>query len=806
MANRSSRPHGLPTRGRLCFVCKNIDFERYLLEPLKTPIDLGTVSDIFNRSHCPFCDIVAHAFRVSLSPKQRLKLANHESWKFCVVKSEYDRWGLREFSNKQDLSSRDHRIAEITQSHAYQFIIVDGRDGSRTILARIQHLAAEGVPKIDRQFFGRRVEGFVNWNLLQSWLSACDRHHPDSCRGLSSKPLPLPRRLRFIDVWKKEIIPADHNQEYVALSYVWGSDFMGRPMIKLTKGIWESKHRIPLPRNLQNTIQDAIIATRELGYRYLWNDALCIIQDDEEDIKAQTDRMDAVYNRASLTIVAVSGNHADSGLPGVRSARRPCQHFRVVNGLRMANALTPFEHVVSMYRSDLAWNTRGWTLQEKVLSNRIMVFSNWQVYFRCCNAVWCEDIAVETGRLSNSIFRNPNPYIWPMNRPPGKRRAMVNGLMELGDALLTTSEQTSGFLNGFIHPLDLFNKDLKIYGSVIEEYTKRSLSVKTDILRAISGILRTFEASFGRFVAGMPVDFLDKALTWRPAPYARSIIDPTTRAPSWSWAGWNHNGGGCFWGNQDRWDEMIRAPMKDVFKWGHDKGGRNERVVSSTSFYKRFSYDSDPAPFIPSMSMWLLTDREEIPIWISKFGEPKKPREPPGAIIQTGRRMLRQVNTLLLFDTTIVKLRIRHIAFPDPRDTDIPPIYPVQADQLTLFELVDTRHRCIGEIWTTPAFVAQSQSKALPFVTLCWGGAPFEVVHVADYYNPLWVQLFGNDARKVGHPDGRTLCGSYWDLVNIILVERVDGKDGVWRRVAYGRVVVSAWFEAERENGWIIIV
>lgn len=53
----------------------------------------------------------------------------------------------------------------------------------------------------------------------------------------------------------------------------------------------------PLPEKLPGTIEDAIRLTSSLGYRYLWIDALCIVQDDPiSEKKRHLGRMDAIYN------------------------------------------------------------------------------------------------------------------------------------------------------------------------------------------------------------------------------------------------------------------------------------------------------------------------------------------------------------------------------------------------------------------------------------------------------------------------------------------------------------------------------
>ncbi len=74
------------------------------------------------------------------------------------------------------------------------------------------------------------------------------------------------------------------------------------------------------------TIADAIALVRALGERYLWVDAICIVQDDRDSKMQDIERMDLIYSRAFATLVALAGTDAAAGLPGVRAkTRRPQQ-------------------------------------------------------------------------------------------------------------------------------------------------------------------------------------------------------------------------------------------------------------------------------------------------------------------------------------------------------------------------------------------------------------------------------------------------------------------------------------------------
>lgn len=132
------------------------------------------------------------------------------------------------------------------------------------------------------------------------------------------------------------MVKAAIDWRYLALSYVWGSQCTLRKAIALESELAQpgslKKHYVP------RTIYDAISLTCRLGEKYLWVDSLCIIQDDKPSMQSQILAMDKVYAIAVATIVAASGDHADSGLPGVRpGARTPFQEVETIRGIPMGN-------------------------------------------------------------------------------------------------------------------------------------------------------------------------------------------------------------------------------------------------------------------------------------------------------------------------------------------------------------------------------------------------------------------------------------------------------------------------------------
>ena len=216
---------------------------------------------------------------------------------------------------------------------------------------------------------GREVAALVDLSRVKSWIEICRSQHGDACE----KPhwldsLELASGLRMIDVVGNKIVPAIPGCRYLALSYVWGkSTLLERRGVALKSNIKRLEDEgglavLELPR----TIRDALVLTKELGERYLWVDALCIVQDDLEDSQRQIAAMDSVFSGAVLTIAAAAGDDADYGLPGLNAGfrRNPPRKIRLTEKLSL---LRTVNH--ELKRS--TWEDRGWTFQERVLSRRM---------------------------------------------------------------------------------------------------------------------------------------------------------------------------------------------------------------------------------------------------------------------------------------------------------------------------------------------------------------------------------------------------------------------------------------------------
>jgi len=144
------------------------------------------------------------------------------------------------------------------------------------------------------------------------WLRRCEKNHP-AC--IPNKQTPLPNRL--IDllprdnpigpykefaklVLAEDLALAETHPQYTALSYCWGDS----GHFKTKRATVDAFHQNIPTSELPLSFADAFCLTRQLGIRYIWVDALCIVQDDDLDWDTETSKMHDVYTGSCLTIQA----------------------------------------------------------------------------------------------------------------------------------------------------------------------------------------------------------------------------------------------------------------------------------------------------------------------------------------------------------------------------------------------------------------------------------------------------------------------------------------------------------------------
>jgi hypothetical protein len=141
------------------------------------------------------------------------------------------------------------------------------------------------------------------------WLLECLTQHPD-CQEAQSTISKLPSRVidlgSFEDTGDLRLVETHGGQgRYTTLSHRW-QDFAAA---KTTKQNFQDRLEHLDLECLTKTMQDAVVITRNLGIRYLWIDAVCIIQGCHSDWSSTAGDMAKIYRNAVVTISASSQRH-----------------------------------------------------------------------------------------------------------------------------------------------------------------------------------------------------------------------------------------------------------------------------------------------------------------------------------------------------------------------------------------------------------------------------------------------------------------------------------------------------------------
>lgn len=225
---------------------------------------------------------------------------------------------------------------------------------------------------------------YIDIGLLQEWLLTCREQHQEKCGAAEFQHNSQARPALLIDVTDNCLVDGTgFSPEYVALSYVWGRTNQFFTTV-------ENLERLIVPNSLEHirsipqTIKQAVALTEALGSRYLWVDALCIVQDHESQ-QEQLNNMASIFANACLTIVLADGSNADAGFRGLRdiSSKRQATQRVVSIANPERKIVKPSSRQVWSGSVLVPWSSRAWTFQEEVCSRRVLYFAHDSVRWQC---------------------------------------------------------------------------------------------------------------------------------------------------------------------------------------------------------------------------------------------------------------------------------------------------------------------------------------------------------------------------------------------------------------------------------------
>lgn len=495
--------------------------------------------DSFNDPNCQLCDTIQHfvtkhwgSQRPSAinSHRPRVYMQSKEWSTFCKPDSPVIRRVYR------IILALDHRPPNLKLMRR----ALDSDAKTKFVLTELEIDPTRLRDTSGVYSFRRPIDRCVDLKLVQSWLNECRLHEgctqSRNAQQLNSAQL-FASRFRLIDVLEGRLVEKTEPCEYAALSYVRGK--LEPPPLCTRE---ENLHALCEPSSLHppqddqisrgripNTIADSIALCQSIGYRYLWVDSLCIIQDNLEEKTQLIHGMDGIYKNASLTIVALSGCDSDAGLAGIRprapgydNAGRPHLYHEAQTTCCIGiGRISLEEQIQSSY-----WTTRAWTYQEQLLSPRKLYFGSNEIFYECADHTrregyafgeqWALDV-----REGAPCFRNNEEHDLPRH------------------------VQALQILESRSDPKLVWVTD-EAFQNIVSTYTRRSLTDPGDILNALTGIYNKYYHSSEvqdakiRGFQGIPMRCFFRGLLWFTPDHQhkRTVSTTGVRPSTWSWISW----------------------------------------------------------------------------------------------------------------------------------------------------------------------------------------------------------------------------------------------------------------------------
>lgn len=245
----------------------------------------------------------------------------------------------------------------------------------------------------------------------KTWLKCCHQlHNCERSNGLVGSTWYPKRLIRVPDSTSPRLVETSvepPDSRYATLSHCWGS---GPNFITLsTSNLDDFRKGIPI-NALPQSFRDAIVICNRLCIRYIWIDSLCIMQDSESDWLLHTEEMSLIYQNCYLNLSFAAAANPQEGAFRHRNTDvlQECCAFSIIPGARYSfdtgiedprssdkkkspakkreflkcSIFAP-ELDFTISTSDLPLSSRGWVVQERLLSPRVLHFTKDRIMWEC---------------------------------------------------------------------------------------------------------------------------------------------------------------------------------------------------------------------------------------------------------------------------------------------------------------------------------------------------------------------------------------------------------------------------------------
>lgn len=308
----------------------------------------------------------------------------------------------------------------------------------------------------------------------------------------------------YVRVVDSSTLSNDMDRLYIALSHCWGRQ---RFLVMNKRNKKQFQRGVPLS-SLTPNFQEAISITRQLGFRFIWIDSLCIIQGSQKDWAQEAQQMNKVYRNAFLTIGAMASPDAHGGLFRTRDpemvAACPVK-LKAIQDYDVECLLVKSDFWESNVRN-APLNQRAWVVQERLLAPRSLYFCEDQLFWECREQQACEIFPVGI----------PKQFMADLGEPVIIDTVSIKAFEE---AVRRCRSTTIEFVIANNRPSShraRYDYAYQVWNDVLKLYARCSLTKSSDKFIAVSGIVKDFAIAIGdEYVAGLWRRNLVNGLLWK---------------------------------------------------------------------------------------------------------------------------------------------------------------------------------------------------------------------------------------------------------------------------------------------------
>ena len=372
---------------------------------------------------------------------------------------------------------------------------------------------------------------------MLEWLRICDSDHK-ICQWHLKNSNHWMMPTRFIDLkgHPKLVETAHHHDfakqqqtKYITLSHRWTQGCTAKLLKSNVQDLKQKLDYLVLPQ----VFRDTMFMAKRIGIFYVWIDALCIIQDDEDDWQKEASQMGTVYQNAYCNFGATAAATVKAPVESRRSGLFKNREMGAITRVDISRynhtrtyCVIPLETSLASSLSVEPLLDRGWVFQERLLSPRSIFFGK-VLSWECP-----ELLATET-------------FLEGFNNPPFRLSALI-GTCQPGDPTPRNHVPCEKIYQRWLE--------------LVETYRLTELSYISDLLPAMSGLAHRFgDALKDEYLAGLWKRDMIRGLLWKSGRFSfEKTADelphayrgkkkthfglqnfPTKLripAPSWSWA------------------------------------------------------------------------------------------------------------------------------------------------------------------------------------------------------------------------------------------------------------------------------